>query len=163
MAQGMGGFLQSILFGYGGFRLTVEKLTGNPKMPPGITKFTIQGLDYLGCSFDVIIQPSTVNITWTNGTGNCNDLAVEPTTSTESFEADQQPKTPPSYPLARQATPRLQMSRGPFTIRRLRPLTCQLPEDELMTGDKSRSPALLTPLLGYAQLLMVLLIVTLHA
>ncbi|KAI9552765.1 hypothetical protein GHT06_020645 [Daphnia sinensis] len=40
---GMGGFLQSILFGYAGLRLTVEKLTANPILPPGITNFTLQG------------------------------------------------------------------------------------------------------------------------
>jgi trehalose/maltose hydrolase-like predicted phosphorylase len=40
---GMGGFLQSILFGYAGLRLTVEKLTCNPILPPGITNFTLQG------------------------------------------------------------------------------------------------------------------------
>ena len=40
---GMGGFLQSIIFGYGGFRLTIEELKGNPILPPGITNFTIQG------------------------------------------------------------------------------------------------------------------------
>lgn len=39
----MGGFLQSILFGYAGLRLTIEKLTANPILPPGITSFTVQG------------------------------------------------------------------------------------------------------------------------
>lgn len=39
----MGGFLQVILFGYTGFRLHLDHLSANPKLPPGQTNLTIQG------------------------------------------------------------------------------------------------------------------------
>ena len=133
----MGGFLQSILFGYAGLRLTVEKLTANPKLPPGITNFTIQGLDYLDCSFDVNIQADTVAISWKSGQNDgCANLVVEPTTAASTGEwfgteaIFKQFHPPPSYPLAQQSSRNLQMDRKPFTIRRARPLTCPLPEDE---------------------------------
>lgn len=40
----MGGFLQVILFGYTGFRLHLDHLSANPKLPPGQTNLTIQGI-----------------------------------------------------------------------------------------------------------------------
>ena len=45
---GMGGFLQTVLFGYGGFRLHLEYLLMNATLPPGATSLTIQDLDYMG-------------------------------------------------------------------------------------------------------------------
>ena len=111
---GMGGFLQSILFGYAGLRLTIEKLTANPIMPPGISNFTLKGLDYLGCSFDVNIQSSTVQINWISG-GGCDQLDVLP-------DAKEMPKS---------AAGRIIFPRGPFTIQKKIPSSCPLPEETL--------------------------------
>ncbi|XP_032795803.2 protein-glucosylgalactosylhydroxylysine glucosidase [Daphnia magna] len=111
---GMGGFLQSILFGYAGLRLTVEKLTANPILPPGITNFTLQGMDYLGCSFNINIQTSTVDINWISGS-SCDSLDVVPDQVKEmEFK---------SYSAGRMTFPR-----GPFTIKRKTPSNCPLPD-----------------------------------
>lgn len=40
---GMGGFLQALIFGYGGVRIHLDHLEVNPKLPRGVTKFTIHG------------------------------------------------------------------------------------------------------------------------
>ncbi|CAF0931640.1 unnamed protein product [Didymodactylos carnosus] len=50
---GAGGFLQSVLFGYGGIRLRFEQLEFFPTLPPGTNTFTFYGLKYLGSTFDV--------------------------------------------------------------------------------------------------------------
>lgn len=113
---GMGGFLQSILFGYGGFRLTVEHLEGNPTLPPGIDKFVIHGLDYLGCSFDMVIQSTTIDVEST-GPG-CIDLVLfggNPEVSESAFKL---------------GAGKLVIARSYFMIVRNTPLSCPLPEDK---------------------------------
>lgn len=40
---GMGGFLQTILFGYGGFRIYPDYLQFNFDLPQGTTKFEVCG------------------------------------------------------------------------------------------------------------------------
>ncbi|XP_030340922.1 protein-glucosylgalactosylhydroxylysine glucosidase isoform X1 [Strigops habroptila] len=45
---GMGGFLQAILFGYTGFRITRSSLRFNPAFPDDIHKLNITGVSYLG-------------------------------------------------------------------------------------------------------------------
>ncbi|XP_076437374.1 protein-glucosylgalactosylhydroxylysine glucosidase-like [Babylonia areolata] len=57
---GMGGFLQAVLFGYGGFRIELERVTFTPRLPPGTTRFRITGVDYLGATFDLLITGDTV-------------------------------------------------------------------------------------------------------
>ena len=106
----MGGFLQSILFGYGGFRLTVEKLEGNPKLPPGITKFSINGLDYLNCSINFAIEETTIKI----------DLYGESCTDIELVTDDGNPTSSGNATINRQA----------FHLKRKIPLSCPLPEDQ---------------------------------
>ncbi|CAL8094123.1 unnamed protein product [Orchesella dallaii] len=60
---GMGGFLQSIFSGYGGFRLFPEKiLFYKPRLPPNTTKLQFTGLSYLENIFDVIIEANKVTI-----------------------------------------------------------------------------------------------------
>ncbi|XP_008943222.1 PREDICTED: acid trehalase-like protein 1, partial [Merops nubicus] len=45
---GMGGFLQAILFGYTGFRITRSRLLFNPAFPDDIHKLQVAGVSYLG-------------------------------------------------------------------------------------------------------------------
>ncbi|XP_072036916.1 protein-glucosylgalactosylhydroxylysine glucosidase-like [Amphiura filiformis] len=45
---GMGGFLQTVIFGYGGFRLYLENLAMNATLPPKTTSMTITDLNYMG-------------------------------------------------------------------------------------------------------------------
>ena len=65
---GMGGFLQTVLFGYGGFRLHLEYLLMNATLPPGATSLTIQDLDYMGARMtfkftanDMILEVHEIN------------------------------------------------------------------------------------------------------
>lgn len=132
----MGGFLQSILFGYGGFRLTVEKLEGNPKLPPGITKFSINGLDYLNCSINFVIEEAAIKIDFLGK--SCSDLELVTNGST----------TNGNVTIQRQA----------FHLKRKIPLSCPLPEDRPgQIGARNHSDTLIYSSL---QLTMVLLVVT---
>lgn len=56
----MGGFLQSILFGFAGLRLRSQQMDIDPILPPGCTKIIITGLDYRGTSLDVIVTNDTM-------------------------------------------------------------------------------------------------------
>lgn len=49
----MGGFLQALLFGYGGIRIRDDRLDFNPVLPANTSEMTITHLDYLGAAFDV--------------------------------------------------------------------------------------------------------------
>jgi len=55
---GMGGFLQSLVSGYGGYRLFPEELVfKQPRLPPGTTAMRMIGLNYL----DNVIDTSLAN------------------------------------------------------------------------------------------------------
>ncbi|XP_012946131.1 protein-glucosylgalactosylhydroxylysine glucosidase [Aplysia californica] len=60
---GMGGYLQSLIFGYGGCRIYDDRLTFDPKMIPGTTRVKFSGLDYRGCSYDLHYDENNVTIT----------------------------------------------------------------------------------------------------
>ena len=62
---GAGGFLQAVLFGYGGFRIREDHLEFNPTLTPSSKKLTITGVDYLGNSMDFVIKNKRVMITLT--------------------------------------------------------------------------------------------------
>lgn len=53
---GAGGFLQAVIYGYGGFRIGPEDLTFNPTLPPTTTKMTIRGVSYLGNKIDFVVE-----------------------------------------------------------------------------------------------------------
>ena len=57
---GAGGFLQSVLFGYGGVRLTMSELDIKPpaRLPNRSTALVLHGLKYFGASFDLTIESS---------------------------------------------------------------------------------------------------------
>ena len=50
---GQGGFLQSIVFGYGGLRIHERHLTIDPVLPPGCNQMNFTGVDYLGSNLDL--------------------------------------------------------------------------------------------------------------
>lgn len=62
---GIGGYLQSLLFGYVGFELTNNHIIMNPLLPPSVTKVSVTGFDYVGNSLDVIFDAANMNITLT--------------------------------------------------------------------------------------------------
>ena len=59
---GMGGFLQSLLFGYGGFRLRPDRIDFHGRLPPSTSSFNITGLDYLGGSIDFYFTKDTTTV-----------------------------------------------------------------------------------------------------
>ena len=62
----MGGFLQSIMFGYGGIRLLPDRLNLDPELPPDSTELHIIGLSYLGNVMDVFVTASELMVTVTS-------------------------------------------------------------------------------------------------
>ena len=50
--SGMGGYLQNIIAGYGGFRVLPNKLAFDLSLPPQATEVMFKDIDYLGCSLD---------------------------------------------------------------------------------------------------------------
>ncbi|XP_070551407.1 protein-glucosylgalactosylhydroxylysine glucosidase-like [Ptychodera flava] len=60
---GMGGFLQTIIFGYGGIRIHSDYLELNPVLPIGTDKLTFTGINYLEASFTVVVKETMVTIT----------------------------------------------------------------------------------------------------
>jgi len=51
----MGGFLQALLFGYGGIRLRSESLDFDPVLPPGCSEMRFTGIDYMGSSLSLTV------------------------------------------------------------------------------------------------------------
>ncbi|XP_014673422.1 PREDICTED: acid trehalase-like protein 1 isoform X2 [Priapulus caudatus] len=59
---GMGGFLQTVIFGYGGFRIRSDKLDFEPVLPPGTTKLVLTHLDYKQGSFTFTVTKDVVSV-----------------------------------------------------------------------------------------------------
>ncbi|XP_026314471.1 protein-glucosylgalactosylhydroxylysine glucosidase-like [Hyposmocoma kahamanoa] len=118
---GMGGFLQALTFGYAGVRIHLDRLEINkPQLPPGVSKFTVRGIKYLGAelTLDIDSEGTVMNVsklddqwplTMTNGNDN---VALKPNTKVT-----------------------LQGS-GPFVIRSVQWKNCELPVE--MIGQNFR-------------------------
>lgn len=63
---GMGGYLQSLLFGYAGFELNNQHLSFNLQLPPSLTRVSISGIDYVGNSVDISYDAHFMNVTLQN-------------------------------------------------------------------------------------------------
>lgn len=59
---GMGGFLQAVLFGYGGVRLLCDRLALDPQLPPAVRRMCFTGLDYRGHSLDIVVEEGTTTL-----------------------------------------------------------------------------------------------------
>ncbi|CAF3539667.1 unnamed protein product [Rotaria sp. Silwood1] len=61
---GAGGFLQAVLFGYGGIRLTLNELEIMPpgRLPNRSTQLAFHGLKYNGATFDVMIEKEMYHV-----------------------------------------------------------------------------------------------------
>ncbi|NXK87366.1 PGGHG glucosidase, partial [Formicarius rufipectus] len=59
---GMGGFLQAILFGYTGFRITRSSFHFNPALPHDITKLKVSGVSYLGNKLDFTLTMEEIRM-----------------------------------------------------------------------------------------------------
>jgi len=62
----MGGFLQAVLFGYGGIRLYDKSLDFDPVLPPGCSEMRFTGVDYMGSSLSLIVNDRNMTITLTS-------------------------------------------------------------------------------------------------
>ncbi|XP_065492067.1 protein-glucosylgalactosylhydroxylysine glucosidase isoform X2 [Caloenas nicobarica] len=62
---GMGGFLQAILFGCTGFRITRSSLRFDPALPPDINGLTVTGVSYLGnkLQFSITREDTRIRVT----------------------------------------------------------------------------------------------------
>nr|XP_026653672.1 protein-glucosylgalactosylhydroxylysine glucosidase [Zonotrichia albicollis] len=59
---GMGGFLQVVLFGFTGFRITRSGLLFDPVFPDGITKLQLSSISYLGNRLEVTITGEEIRM-----------------------------------------------------------------------------------------------------
>ncbi|XP_058663581.1 protein-glucosylgalactosylhydroxylysine glucosidase [Ammospiza caudacuta] len=59
---GMGGFLQVILFGFTGFRITRSALLFDPAFPDGVTKLKLSSISYLGNRLEVTITSEEIRM-----------------------------------------------------------------------------------------------------
>ncbi|NXB16999.1 PGGHG glucosidase, partial [Rhagologus leucostigma] len=59
---GMGGFLQVVLFGFTGFRITRSGLLFDPAFPDDITKLNVSGVSYLGNKLEVTITTEEIRM-----------------------------------------------------------------------------------------------------
>lgn len=62
---GMGGYLQSIIFGYGGLRVYEDKMVIKGNLPLSVTSMKVIGLDYLGGSIDIQFTDTVTIVTMT--------------------------------------------------------------------------------------------------
>ncbi|XP_028034225.1 protein-glucosylgalactosylhydroxylysine glucosidase [Bombyx mandarina] len=61
---GMGGFLQTLIFGYAGIRIHLDRIEiTRPQLPPETKEFKIKGIKYLGSSLSMHIQATSVTLT----------------------------------------------------------------------------------------------------
>jgi len=63
---GMGGFLQAILFGYGGLRLQEKSLDFDPVLPPGCSEMRFTGIDYMGSSLSLTVADTSMTVKLTS-------------------------------------------------------------------------------------------------
>lgn len=62
----MGGYLQALLFGYGGFRILDDSLKINPSIMEDTSSIAWHGINYRGCSFYLDIDKGkTMTLTLT--------------------------------------------------------------------------------------------------
>ena len=63
---GMGGYLQSVVFGYGGCRLHDDHMTFEPRLMPLVPRMRFVGINYRGCSFDLEYDSETLTLLMTS-------------------------------------------------------------------------------------------------
>ncbi|XP_060072815.1 protein-glucosylgalactosylhydroxylysine glucosidase-like [Ylistrum balloti] len=84
--SGIGGYLQSLLYGYGGLRIFQDRLQFNPNIPPSSTSFNLTGIDYLGGSFDFSFLNNSMLITQTSPSIGEIKIVITSTGETETLK-----------------------------------------------------------------------------
>jgi len=60
---GAGGFLQGVVFGYGGMRIVEDGLTiGNTQLPPNVKSIKIKRIDLFDNEFDLLVNSTSFGI-----------------------------------------------------------------------------------------------------
>lgn len=72
---GAGGFIQAVVYGYGGFRIRNDGLHFNSTLPPKTTKLTL-GVHYLGCLLKIEVRVTGVTCTLVSNGPISPDLEV---------------------------------------------------------------------------------------
>ncbi|XP_033733626.1 protein-glucosylgalactosylhydroxylysine glucosidase-like [Pecten maximus] len=83
---GIGGYLQSLLFGYGGFRIFEDRLQFNPTLPPDTSTFNITGVDYLGGYFDFTFDSKYMTINQTKEATDEMKVVIASTGQTQTLD-----------------------------------------------------------------------------
>lgn len=83
---GMGGYLQSLIFGYGGFRIFEDRLQFNPILPPNTTQFNLTGIDYQGGSFDFMFAKKYMLVNQTTRASDEMKIVVAATGQAQTLD-----------------------------------------------------------------------------
>lgn len=70
---GAGGFLQAVLNGYGGVRVSSEGMSIYPTLFEGTSSFVLRALQYRGCKIDVSINEEEIKLV---RRGGCKDVSL---------------------------------------------------------------------------------------
>jgi len=73
---GAGGFLQSVIHGYGGVRFGADSLTLTPRLPPSTGSLTVDGIKYRGASLRLDVATSIANLTLVRAAAGGTGLTV---------------------------------------------------------------------------------------
>ncbi len=57
------GFLQTLIYGYGGVRVLPDALQLRPVLPPNATHFALRGIEYMGAVFSLVLDGSGTKMT----------------------------------------------------------------------------------------------------
>lgn len=85
---GAGGFLQALVFGYGGLRLYPEEIQLNPRLPRSSTKLCLHGLHYRGSSINITIGPYETEACVTSAAINARLLVLRAVDSGEEHRLE---------------------------------------------------------------------------
>lgn len=116
---GMGGFLQSLIYGFAGLRIKPDKLEFyNPMPPPQHRKMTLHNFHYLNNNMTIVIETNKVTIT-VLGIDNTFPLQLK----MNRTSADEIPLNQIGKPLV------IEPSNEGFYIYTIKRETCELPKD----------------------------------
>ena len=73
---GAGGFMQSVIHGYGGVRYGKDSLTVTPRLPPSSGSLVIDGLKYRGASLRLEVQSHAAKLTLVTAAAGGEGLVV---------------------------------------------------------------------------------------
>jgi len=82
---GAGGFLQGVMFGYPGLRITSNQLSFQPALFAGVSEYKFRNLHYRGTSLNIAVTASQVSLQMVTGVlyltmnGSTSQLGTQPT------------------------------------------------------------------------------------